>query len=67
MSKLLLSCKNIYKSYDDMPVLEDVSLELHRGEIAAILGRSGSGKSTLFNLLACLDTQIGRASCRERV
>lgn len=56
MSKLLLSCKNIYKSYDDMPVLEDVSLELHRGEIAAILGRSGSGKSTLFNLLACLDT-----------
>ncbi|NLC39622.1 MAG: ATP-binding cassette domain-containing protein [Clostridiaceae bacterium] len=56
MSKLLLSCKNIHKSYDDMPVLEDVSLELHRGEIVAILGKSGSGKSTLFNLLACLDT-----------
>lgn len=56
MSNLLLSCKNLYKSYDEMPVLEDVSLDLYRGEIVAILGKSGSGKSTLFNLLTGLDT-----------
>ncbi len=56
MSDLLLSGKHIDKSYDDLSVLKDVSLELYRGEIVTILGKSGSGKSTLFNLLAGLDT-----------
>lgn len=56
MSDLILSCKNLNKAYDGMPVIEDVSLELFRGEIVAILGKSGSGKSTLFNVLAGLDS-----------
>lgn len=36
------------------PVLRETSLELHRGELASLVGVSGSGKSTLISLLAGL-------------
>lgn len=36
-------------------VLSDVSVEIHAGEMVAIVGKSGSGKTTLMNLIAGLD------------
>jgi putative ABC transport system ATP-binding protein len=38
-----------------VPVLEDITLDLARGDFTALMGPSGSGKSTLLNLLAGLD------------
>jgi putative ABC transport system ATP-binding protein len=51
---------NVVKSYGTGPTavraLDDVDVELRRGEFTAIMGPSGSGKSTLMHCLAGLDT-----------
>lgn len=66
--RTILSCKGIHKTYGRSLILRDVSLELHEGELAAVLGQSGSGKTTLFNILAGLDQEVeGRVERMERV
>ncbi len=47
-----LEIKNISKSFDGKPILQDVSLKLNDGELVCLLGVSGSGKSTLFNIIS---------------
>ena len=51
-----LEIKHVSKSFDGLPVLEDVSLELNRGELVCLLGVSGGGKTTLFNIISGLLT-----------
>lgn len=48
----ILSAKKITKIYDDEKIIEDINIELNKGEIISLLGVSGVGKTTLFNVLS---------------
>ena len=57
----LLEVRNLKKSFGKLCVLEDISFNVEKGKVGAIIGPSGSGKSTL---LRCL-TQLERADSGE--
>jgi signal transduction histidine kinase len=48
----LLKVTNLSKSFGTLPVVQQVDLEIHRGEIVGLAGQNGSGKSALAMLLA---------------
>jgi len=52
----LLNALSIYKRYGSLEILKGLSLEVPRGQVAAIVGPSGCGKSTLLHVLGTLDT-----------
>lgn len=51
----LLEIKNISKIYGELHALDNVSLNVDKGEWIAIMGPSGSGKSTMMNIIGCMD------------
>jgi ABC-type Fe3+/spermidine/putrescine transport system ATPase subunit len=51
----MLSVKNIYKKYENQPLLCGVSFDVHQGETVCLLGRSGSGKSTILSIIAGIE------------
>jgi ABC-2 type transport system ATP-binding protein len=51
MNEPALSIRNLRKSFSSKTVLEDVTLEVPRGQTFALLGRNGAGKTTLIRIL----------------
>lgn len=53
--ELLLEVKDLAKFFGERRVLQDINLQVHRGEVTVILGPSGCGKSTLLRCLNGLE------------
>ena len=51
----ILKVEHLHKKYDDLTILEDVNLEVGKGEVVVIIGPSGCGKSTLLRCLNGLE------------
>ena len=51
-TELLLSAKNLTKHFGGLAAVNDVSIDLFRGQIHAVIGPNGAGKSTLTNLVS---------------
>ena len=50
----MVDLKNIFKSYNQKKVIEDVSLKIEKGTITSFIGPNGAGKSTLISMISRL-------------
>ena len=51
MSETLLSLKNVVMKFGGVTAINDVTLEVKKGEILALIGPNGAGKTTVFNVV----------------
>ena len=52
----LLDLRGVSKIYGDLHAIDEISLQVPRGQWLSIVGPSGSGKTTLMNIVGCMDT-----------
>jgi ATP-binding cassette ChvD family protein len=65
-NKIIYSMIKVSKSYNNKPILKDISLSYFYGAKIGVLGLNGSGKSTLLRILAGIDTEFeGRTTMSE--
>jgi putative ABC transport system ATP-binding protein len=55
LSFIMIRLVNVVKSYGDLTVLKNVSLQINGGDYITIMGKSGAGKSTLISILGLMD------------
>ncbi|WP_168708068.1 MULTISPECIES: ABC transporter ATP-binding protein [Actinomyces] len=53
---VLLELRHVSKIYGDLHAVDDLSLQVPRGQWLSVVGSSGSGKTTLMNIIGCMDT-----------
>jgi len=58
-----IEIRNIHKQFGDFQALGDVNLDIHSGELIALLGPSGCGKTTLLRIIAGLETPMQAPFC----
>ena len=58
-NNIILSGKNIVKTYGENTVLNEVDINIYKGSFTVIMGASGSGKSTLLYMLSGMDQLSG--------
>ena len=59
MDEIYISAKNLTKSFGSRKVVDDLSFEVRRGEVFALLGHNGAGKSTTIDMLLGLKKPDG--------
>lgn len=57
--ELLLSVRDLQKSFGERQILKGISFDVHRGDVVCIIGPSGSGKSTLIRCVNYLEHPTG--------
>lgn len=62
-----MKLKSIYKSYGDISIFEDFSIEFEEGKTVAVMGASGVGKSTLLNIITGLTDFSGTVDTKGEI
>ena len=59
MDEIYISAKNLSKSFGNRKVVDELSFEVRRGEVFALIGHNGAGKSTTIDMLLGLKKPDG--------